>query len=147
MTSVSTLRLNDIKLPLAHSAAELTAAVLTALSVAPGELQDVAVYKRSYDARKKSDIQLIYSLDVRLCDAARERVLAANAGSTKIMPSPDTTYKFVARANADFPDAGQQRPLIIGFGPCGILAALVLAQMVPASGQQRGRARVAFQPA
>ena len=82
MTADTSLRLNDIKLPLAHSAAELTAAVLTALSVAPGELQDVAVYKRSYDARKKSDIQLIYSLDVRLCDAARERVLAANAGST-----------------------------------------------------------------
>ena len=129
MNPASTLRLNDIKLPLAHSAAELTAAVLAALAVAPDELQDVAVYKRSYDARRKSDIQLIYSLDVRLSDAARERVLAANAGSSKIMPSPDTTYKFVARAPADFPNGEQQRPLIIGFGPCGILAALVLAQM------------------
>ena len=129
MNPASTLRLNDIKLPLAHSAAELTAAVLAALAVAPDELQDVAVYKRSYDARRKSDIQLIYSLDVRLSDAARERVLAANAGSSKIMPSPDTTYKFVARAPADFPNVEQQRPLVIGFGPCGILAALVLAQM------------------
>jgi len=129
MNPVPTLRLNDLKLPLAHSADDLTRAVLSALALAPDELQDVAVYKRSYDARRKSDIQLIYSLDVRLSDAARERVLAANAGSTKIMPSPDTTYKFVARAPADFPNAGQQRPLIIGFGPCGILAALVLAQM------------------
>ncbi len=71
MNPALTLRLNDIKLPLAHSAAELTAAVLAALSMTPDELQDVAVYKRSYDARKKSDIQLIYSLDVRLSDAAR----------------------------------------------------------------------------
>ncbi len=129
MTPVSTLRLNDIKLPLEHSAAELTQAILAYLSIEANALLDVAVYKRSYDARKKSDIQLIYSLDVRLTNTARERVLAAFAGSQKVVPSPDTSYTFVAQANADFPNAEQQRPIIIGFGPCGILAALVLAQM------------------
>ncbi len=129
MIAVSTLRLNDIKLPLEHSADDLTQAILANLSIDASELLDVVVYKRSYDARKKSDIQLIYSVDVLLTDTARERVLAAFAGSQKVVPSPDTSYKFVARANADFPNAQQQRPLVIGFGPCGILAALVLAQM------------------
>lgn len=129
MTAVSSLRLNDLKLPLAHTAEDLRTAVLAALGVASNELLAIEVYKRSYDARKKTAIQLIYSLDVQLTDGARERVLAAHAGSAKILPSPDTTYKFVARAPADFPHADQQRPLIIGFGPCGILAALVLAQM------------------
>ena len=126
---VSTLRLNDIKLPLEHSAEELTQAILANLSIAASELLDVVVYKRSYDARKKSDIQLIYSVDVHLTNAAHERVLAAFSGSQKVLQSPDTSYKFVAQANAYFPNAQQQRPLVIGFGPCGILAALVLAQM------------------
>ena len=126
---VSTLRLNDIKLPLEHSAEELTQAILANLSIAASELLHVVVYKRSYDARKKSDIQLIYSVDVHLTNAAHELVLAAFAGSQKVLLSPDTSYKFVAQANADFPNAQQQQPLVIGFGPCGILAALLLAQM------------------
>ncbi|MBP6299977.1 MAG: hypothetical protein KA365_06175, partial [Arenimonas sp.] len=129
MTEINTLRLNDIKLPLDHGADDLRAAVLALLQIADTDLLDVQMYKRSYDARKKSDIQLIYSLDVHLTDTAHERVLAAFSGSQKVLPSPDTEYKFVACANADFPNAQQQRPIIIGFGPCGILAALVLAQM------------------
>ena len=129
MQQTTTLRLNDIKLALEHSAADLRAAVLQALDIADGDLLDLAVYKRGIDARKKSAICLIYNLDVTLSASAEKSVLAAFAGSGKVMPSPDTSYKFVAQANADFPNASQQRPIIIGFGPCGILAALVLAQM------------------
>lgn len=123
------LRINDIKLPLDHSDADLRQSVTRTLGIAEADLIDVSVYKRAYDARKKSAICLIYNLDVSLIPDAEKAVLAKFAGSGKVVPSPDTTYKFVAKANADFPNTEQQRPLIIGFGPCGILAALVLAQM------------------
>ena len=129
MTAVTRLRLNDLKLPLDHAGHDLREAVLAALGVASDDLLAIDVYKRSYDARKKTAIQLIYNLDVSLTQSAFQRVLAAHAGSSTILPSPDTTYQFVAQAPQGFPLAGQQRPLIIGFGPCGILAALVLAQM------------------
>jgi uncharacterized FAD-dependent dehydrogenase len=129
MPETRTLRLNDLKLPLAHDEADLRQAVAAALVVSDAEISAISVFKRSYDARKKAAIQLIYSLDVVLSEPARARVLAAHPESTKILPSPDTTYQFVAQAPADFPREGQQRPIIIGFGPCGILAALILAQM------------------
>ncbi|MEO6173470.1 MAG: FAD-dependent oxidoreductase, partial [Arenimonas sp.] len=123
------LRINDIKLPLDHAEAELKKSVLDTLGITADELLAVNVYKRAYDARKKSAICLIYNLDVVLNPDAEKKVLAALAGTGKVLPSPDTTYKFVAKANADFPSPEQQRPIIIGFGPCGILTALVLAQM------------------
>ena len=129
MPDTRTLRLNDLKLPLAHDEADLRQAVAAALAVSDAEISAISVFKRSYDARKKTAIQLIYSLDVELSEPARARVLAAHPESSKILPSPDTTYQFVAQAPADFPREGQQRPIIIGFGPCGILAALILAQM------------------
>ena len=129
MPETRTLRLNDLKLPLDHDEADLRQAVAAALAVSDAEISAISVFKRSYDARKKTAIQLIYSLDVELSEPARARVLAANAESSTILPSPDTTYQFVAQAPADFPREGQQRPIIIGFGPCGILAALILAQM------------------
>ena len=129
MPETRTLRLNDLKLPLDHDETYLRLAVAAALAVSDAEIEAISVFKRSYDARKKTAIQLIYSLDVALSEAARARVLAAHPESSKILPSPDTTYQFVAHAPADFPREGQQRPIVIGFGPCGILAALVMAQM------------------
>lgn len=123
------LRINDIKLPLDHSEADLKSAVIETLGISSAQLRDVSVYKRAYDARKKSAICLIYNLDVSLEAETEKKVLEKFSGSGKVMSSPDTTYKFVAKANADFPYGEQQRPIIIGFGPCGILAALVLAQM------------------
>ena len=123
------LRLNDIKLPLDHTAPELAAAVASRLQLAVDDIKAIAVFKRSVDARKKSAIQLIYQLDVTLEPALEKALLAAPAAGSSIVPSPDTRYVPVAQAGADFPTAGQQRPLVIGFGPCGILAALLLAQM------------------
>ncbi len=121
------LRLSDLKLPLDHDAAQLRAAIVRALGVRDGELRDYTLFKRSHDARKKGHIQFIYQVDVSL-DPAREKTLLAR-GKPWITPSPDTRYRFVAEAPADFPTSPGQRPVIIGFGPCGILAALVLAQM------------------
>src|SRR5688572_12978452 len=124
-----TLRIVDIKLPLDHAERDLVAAVADALGIAPTDVRAVHVYKRAYDARRKTAIVLIYNLDVELAADVEADVLARFAGSARVFPSPDTTYRFVGHADASFPRADQQRPLVIGFGPCGIFAALVLAQM------------------
>jgi uncharacterized protein len=123
------LRLNEIKLALDHSEDELAAAVAARLGVEHAQVLDVSVFKRSYDARKKTDIQLIYQLDVELAADLEQSLLVRFADNNTVRPSPDTGYHLVARADADFPGADQQRPVVIGFGPCGILAALLLAQM------------------
>lgn len=123
------LRLTDIKLPLDHAESDLVEAILARLGIGADELTGYTVAKRSYDARKRGGITLIYSVDV---DTPREaellrRAATAPAAATpvKLGPTPDTAYKFVARAPAQLP----LRPLVIGMGPCGLFAALVLAQM------------------
>ncbi len=123
------LRLNDIKLPLNHNDLDLRSAVLSKLALAEHELLNITIFKRSYDARKKHNILLIYLLDLELSSDAEQRVLGQFSGKSFVGPSPNTQYNFVGHAPANFPTGNQQRPIVIGFGPCGILAALVLAQM------------------
>ena len=126
------LRINELKLPLHHSDADFTTAVLARLEIAPEALLETRIFKRSYDARKKSNILLIYQLDVTLTGAAEQQVLAAleSAPSKRgVRLSPDTNYKVPVKVDTNFPSTEQQRPVVIGFGPCGILAALSLAQM------------------
>ncbi|HEY6132206.1 MAG TPA: NAD(P)/FAD-dependent oxidoreductase [Halioglobus sp.] len=123
------LRLNEIKLPLDHDADALPAAVVQRLGIDAGELLRVSVFKRSYDARNKGRIQLIYQVDVELAAGREQQILNTLSQYSRVGPSPDTNYRFVARAGDDFPAAGQQRPIVVGFGPCGMLAALLLAQM------------------
>ncbi|KQV51298.1 NAD(P)/FAD-dependent oxidoreductase [Duganella sp. Root336D2] len=119
------LRLNEIKLPLNHAEPELAQAILARLKISPQQMLGFTVYKRSYDARKKSNISLIYSVDVETTDDAG--VLAQRADDKHLMVSPDMAYKFVAHGvNAD---GRQARPVVIGMGPCGLFAALILAQM------------------
>ncbi|WEF30771.1 NAD(P)/FAD-dependent oxidoreductase [Pseudoduganella chitinolytica] len=119
------LRLNELKLPLNHTEPELTQAILERLDIAPGMLRGFTVHKRSYDARKKANIILIYSLDVETTDDAG--VLERRKHDVHLMPSPDMEYKFVAQGvNLD---GSQPRPVVIGMGPCGLFAALILAQM------------------
>ena len=123
------LRLNELKLPLDHTDDDLVTAVSARLNIERAELRNFSIFKRSYDARKKSNILLSYQLDVELTPEAEARVLGSGFSESRVRPSPDTSYHFVAEAEAEFPTAAQQRPIIVGFGPCGILAALVLAQM------------------
>lgn len=123
------LRLNEIKLPLDHTDDDLSTAIIDRLEITTEELISFKVHKRSYDARKKAEILLIYQIDVTLDIAIEERALEKFAKRNSVMPSPDMDYHFVAQAPAGFPQKDQSRPIIIGFGPCGILAALVLAQM------------------
>jgi uncharacterized FAD-dependent dehydrogenase len=119
------LRINELKLPLDHDDAALPAAICQRLGIAADALQSFTVFKRSYDARKKSAIVLTYALDVQVHDEAA--VLARSQGDPHVLPSPDTEYKFVADASAM--RAGFERPVVIGMGPCGLFAALILAQM------------------
>ncbi|MCX2980614.1 NAD(P)/FAD-dependent oxidoreductase [Halieaceae bacterium IMCC14734] len=123
------LRLNNIKLPLDHAEAELVAEVSKRLGIELADVLRCEVFKRSFDARNKNDIQLIYQVDIELAGGLEAMLLEKYANQDICRPSPDTGYRLVAEADTGFPSATQQRPIVIGFGPCGILAALLLAQM------------------
>jgi hypothetical protein len=117
------LRLTEIKLPLDHPADAIAAAAAARLGIAPGDLLSCTVFRRGHDARKKAAIQLVYALDVEVKNEAA--VLKRFAKDNNVKPTPDTEYKFVAQA----PENLRHRPLVIGAGPCGLFAALLLAQM------------------
>ena len=121
------IRLTELRLPLEHSDAELRAAVVAVLGIDDPSLTGFTVFRRGYDARKKAAIVFVYTVD---CEVTGEAdVLARHAGDPRVRPAPDTTYRLVAHAPADFAASGRPRPIVVGFGPCGIFAALVLAQM------------------
>ena len=123
----SVFRLSELKLPLDHSAEDLRRSVLARLDLPAGALRSLEVVKRSVDARCRSTIQFSYSLDLVLdCD---ERTLRRLGREHQLRPSPDRTYRFVARAPAVGSAVRQPRPIVIGAGPCGYFAALLLAQM------------------
>ncbi len=118
------IRIIELALPLGHAPDALRAAVLKRLGIPATDLLDFTVFKRSYDARKKnSEISFVYIVDVDVRHEAA--VLARLTGDRHVGPAPDTSYHPVAHAPAGL----QERPLIIGFGPCGLFAALLLAQM------------------
>ncbi|KAB7658679.1 NAD(P)/FAD-dependent oxidoreductase [Plesiomonas shigelloides] len=117
------IRLTEIKLPLNHEDGALLDAIAAKLKIPAQQVISFNVFKRGYDARKKNDIQLIYTVDVEVANA--EKMLAKFEKDQHVRPTPDMSYKFVAQAPANL----QERPLVIGFGPCGLFAALVLAQM------------------
>jgi uncharacterized FAD-dependent dehydrogenase len=118
------IRINELPLPLDHPPEALQQAILARLKIPATDLLKVTVFKRSYDARKKnSEIKFIYTLDLDVRDPAA--VLVRCKADPHVRPSPDTAYHPVAQAPAQF----TERPVIIGFGPCGLFAALVLAQM------------------
>ena len=125
------IRVTELRLPLDHPEAALRAAVLDRLAVPHSALRSMHVFKRSFDARRKSAVLLIYTVDCEI-EGDEAALLARHAGDRHIGPAPDTTYRFVVPApsgddrqrNADRP-----RPVVVGFGPCGIFAALLLAQM------------------
>jgi uncharacterized protein len=118
------LRINELKLPLDHPEPALRDAILKRLGIPAADLVDFTVFKRSYDARKRSAIVLIYALDIQVRDEAA--VLARLASDPHVGPAPDTGYKFVTSAK---PAPGTPRPVVVGMGPCGLFVALILAQM------------------
>ncbi len=121
------LRLTELRLPLNHAEDALRPAIVARLGIDDADLTAFTVFRRSYDARKKSAVVLIYTVDCELVD--EPAVLAQFSGDPHVRPTPDTSYHFVGHAPADFFAQQRPRPLVIGFGPCGIFAALILAQM------------------
>ena len=117
------IRLTDIKLPLDHAEGAIEAAIRAKLGLGKEGLLGFTVFRRGHDARKRGNILLIYTLDVDVADEAA--LLKRYADDKHVQPSPDTSYKFVAQAPADL----AQRPIVIGLGPCGLFAGLLLAQM------------------
>ena len=115
------LRLTELKLPLGHSDEALRAAIVKKLRIAASALVDFRVVRRGQDARKKPNILYVYTIDAAIAD---EAAVLARLNDPHVKPAPDTEYKFVARAPEKF-----ARPLVIGAGPCGLFAALILAQM------------------
>ena len=118
------LRITELSLPLDHAPEALRHAILERLELSASDLIGFSVFKRSYDARKKnSEIKFVYILDVAVQDETA--VLTRFSQDAHIKPTPDTDYHPVAQA----PENLTERPVIIGFGPCGLFAALILAQM------------------
>nr|WP_303829213.1 NAD(P)/FAD-dependent oxidoreductase [Asticcacaulis taihuensis] len=118
------LRITELKLPLDHAPEALPAAICERLGITPDELVSFEIARRANDARKKSAILLIYSVDMVLKDEAA--VLERLAGDPSVRPTPDTEYRFIGHAPAV---SQKRRPVVIGAGPCGLFAALILAQM------------------
>ena len=118
------MRLTELRLPLDHTDADQRAAILKRLGVDADDLLAYSVFRRGFDARKRSAIVLTYTLDLTLKDEAA--TLARFAGDRHVGPTPDTSYRFVARAPSP---PLQSRPVVVGSGPCGLFACLLLAQM------------------
>ena len=117
------IRIIELSLPLDHPGDALRAAIVRRLGIAEADLLDYTVFKRSYDARKKnSAIVFVYIVDVEVRNEVE--ILRRLAHDRKLGPAPDTSYHPVGRAPAGL----RERPVIVGFGPCGLFAALILAQ-------------------
>ncbi|MBQ4833462.1 NAD(P)/FAD-dependent oxidoreductase [Pseudoalteromonas sp. MMG010] len=117
------IRLTEIKLPLDHDENAIGQAIIEKLHITPAQLHSYNVFKRGYDARKKTAILLIYTLDIEVDN--EQGLLTKFSKDQHVKIAPDTSYKFVAKA----PENLTERPVVIGFGPCGLFAGLVLAQM------------------
>src|SRR5262249_18274102 len=116
------LRISELKLPLDHAPEALPAAIAARLGVRPEDVAGWSVWKRAHDARKKSAILKVYIVDVEVKGEAA--VLRRLADDPDVRPRPDTAYRPVATA----PPA-RLRPVVIGAGPCGLFAGLILAEM------------------
>ncbi len=119
------LRLSEVKLPLDHGEEDLRQAILRRLDLPAAALRGHQVVKRSVDARSKAEIRFSYSVDLELAD--EQRLLRRFRKDPHLRLTPDTSYRFVGRAPATTDPL--DRPIVIGAGPCGYFAALLLAQM------------------
>jgi len=117
------IRITELALPLDHPEEAIKAAILKRLNIKASDLNEFTVFKRSYDARKKnSEIKFIYIIDAVIKN--EDQVLARFEDDHNVKVAPDTNYYPVS----DAPDNLTERPIVIGFGPCGLFAALILAQ-------------------
>ncbi len=117
------IRLTEVKLPLDHPEDGIKNAIVQRLDIPADDLLNYRIFRRGVDARQKGNIRFTYTLDVAVRDEAE--VLARLGSDPHVKPSPDTRYRFVAQA----PQNLSSRPVVIGMGPAGLFAGLILAQM------------------
>ena len=117
------LRVNEVRLPLDHGEESLKAAILDQLKIPSETLLRYTVFRRAVDARNRTSIMLTYTIDVETTDETK--IVAALQRDHRVTPTPDMKYRLVAQAPAALPT----RPVVIGSGPCGLFAGLLLAQM------------------
>ena len=116
------LRLTQLKLPLDHPPEAIEAAILKRLGIQAADLVRYRIFRRGVDARKSHAILFVYTLDVELRNEAK--VLARFRKDAAVTPAPDIRYQFIAQA----PVGLSERPIVIGLGPAGLFAGLILAQ-------------------
>ncbi len=117
------LRITEIKLPLDHLEDALKTAILLKLRLQAPELISYSIFKRSYDARQKGEIRLVYIVDVET--TKEKHLLNQFKKDPQVRVTPDMSYKIVAQVPSNL----THRPIVIGAGPCGLFTALLLAQM------------------
>lgn len=112
------IRINDISLPLDYNEITLKKAAAQKLHIGVSEIKYISLYKRSVDARKKSSVHFQATIDVKLND--KEKYIAEKVRSASVVEE----YRY------DIPPSKplEQRPVVVGSGPCGLFAALILAQ-------------------
>ena len=118
------IRITELKLPLDHNEQALPALIVKTLSITSAQLLNHTIYKRSYDARKPK-LLLVYIVDIEVAPGLEATLLKQFEAHPHIRPTPDQNYYPVVQLNT----APAVRPVVVGFGPCGIFAALLLAQM------------------
>ena len=120
---------DEDRIPAPHPEAELLKLAAQALGIDSEDIDQLNVFKRSFDARKV-DLLAVFIVDVSLKDTASEQTLLAKFPKhPHIQASPNMTWKPPCHAPSNFGLQEGERPVVVGFGPCGIFAALSLAQM------------------
>ncbi|AQS58857.1 NAD(P)/FAD-dependent oxidoreductase [Desulforamulus ferrireducens] len=117
------IRVSGIKLSINQDETELKNAILEKLRLPAKDLIQYKVFKRSVDARKSDNIYFIYAVDVEVANEAK--VLKKFAKDKDVVPSPNLTYQFVKTGQQPL----KHRPIVVGSGPAGLFAALLLAMM------------------
>ena len=124
-----THRLSNLKLPLDHKPEAIRQAVLSLLQLEDQKIKDIYVYRRGYDARKKTNIHFIYTLDLCFSTGVDVTMLEKKY---RLQRAPNMVYQPVfspSKGSSYVRADGYQRPVVIGTGPCGLFAALTLAQL------------------
>ena len=114
------IRIRDIQLPPEHSAHQLTYEAARLLKIANSKIRGLRLVRRSIDARKKPDIKIVYTIDVTV--EGNEGKILKQSGCKRATLAPVSFYR-VPKANKVW----TERPVVVGFGPAGMFAALVLA--------------------
>ncbi len=119
----SMLRTTELRLDLDHAPSALEAAVRDRLGISAADALDIRIARRGADLRSRR-LKLVYTVDVALDPELERAILARHPNDPRIVSTPDLAYRF----NPPPPAQDAPRPVVVGAGPCGLFAALLLAQ-------------------